>query len=216
MRVATAALMGRAAREIPHYYVSSIFDVSSALEWLREHNAHRKPRDRALPAVLFLRATVVAAEHVPTLNGHWADEFVVSTGVHLGVAVATRSGGLVTPRIVDAQNLDLDALMARLTDLVRRAKGGRLRAGELQPGSITVSSLADGGPDALFGVIYPPQVALVGVGGIAERPWVVDGDLRVRRTVTVSLAADHRATDGRTGARFLAAFGQALTHPEEL
>ena len=216
MRAATAALMGRAAREIPHYYVASTFDITSTLDWLREFNAGRKPRDRVLPAALFLRAAVVAATAVPELNGHWDEQFVAADGVDLGIAVATRSGGLVTPRIVRAQDLDLTGLMGHLTDLVKRAKAGRLKGSELLPGSITVSSLADGGPDVLYGVIYPPQVALVGVGAVAPRPWVVDGELAIRSTVTVTLAADHRATDGRTGARFLGAFGQALTHPEEL
>ena len=159
MRKATAALMSRAAREIPHYYVVNTFDITDTLAWLREFNAGRKPRDRVLPAVLFLRATVLAAQAVPEMNGTWKDEFVASAGVDLGVAVATRSGGLVTPRIMDAQKLDLGGLMAQLTDLVKRAKAGRLKASELQPGSITVSSLADNGPDLLYGVIYPPQVA---------------------------------------------------------
>ena len=216
MRKATAALMSRAAREIPHYYVVNTFDITGTLEWLREFNAGRKPRDRVLPAVLFLRATVLAAQAVPEMNGTWEDDFVASAGVDLGVAVATRTGGLVTPRIVGAQDLDLGGLMAHLADLVKRAKAGRLKGGELQPGSITVSSLADNGPDLLYGVIYPPQVALVGVGGVAQRPFVVDGELAVRTTVTVTVSADHRATDGRTGARFLAALGKALTHPEEL
>ena len=216
MRKATAALMSRAAREIPHYYVVNTFDITDTLAWLREFNAGRKPRDRVLPAVLFLRATVLAAQAVPEMNGTWKDEFVASAGVDLGVAVATRSGGLVTPRIMDAQKLDLGGLMAQLTDLVKRAKAGRLKASELQPGSITVSSLADNGPDLLYGVIYPPQVALVGVGGVGPRPFVVDGELAVRTTATVTVSADHRATDGRTGARFLTAFGKALTHPEEL
>ena len=172
--------------------------------------------NRKTKAVLFLRATVLAAQAVPEMNGTWKDEFVASAGVDLGVAVATRSGGLVTPRIMDAQKLDLGGLMAQLTDLVKRAKAGRLKASELQPGSITVSSLADNGPDLLYGVIYPPQVALVGVGGVGPRPFVVDGELAVRTTATVTVSADHRATDGRTGARFLTAFGKALTHPEEL
>ena len=216
MRAATAALMGRAAREIPHYYVAQTFDITATLQWLREANADRKPRDRVLPAALFLRAAVIAATKVPELNGHWTDEFAPADGVDLGVAVATRGGGLVTPRILGAQGLDLQGLMVRLTDLVKRAKAGRLKGTELQPGSITVSSLADGGPEALFGVIYPPQVALLGIGAVGQRPWVVDGELAVRSTVTVTLAADHRATDGRTGARFLAALGEALTHPEEL
>ncbi|MBK6764248.1 MAG: 2-oxo acid dehydrogenase subunit E2 [Micrococcales bacterium] len=216
MRAATAELMARAAREIPHYYVVSTIDMTGALDWLRERNAAVKPRDRVLPAVLFLRAAVVSATKVPDLNGHWDDHFHPAPGVDLGVAVATRSGGLVTPRIVGAQDLDLTALMGQLSDLVKRAKAGRLKASELQPGSITVSSLADGGPDALYGVIYPPQVALLGIGSVAPRPWVVDGEAVVRSTATVTLAADHRATDGRTGARFLDEFAHAVTHPEEL
>jgi len=216
MRAATAALMARAAREIPHYYVVSTVDMTDALDWLRERNAGVKPRDRVLPAALFLRAAVVAATKVPELNGHWDEHFQPARGVDLGVAVATRSGGLVTPRIVAAQDLDLAALMSTLADLVKRAKAGRLKASELQPGSLTVSSLSDGGPDALYGVIYPPQVALLGVGSVAPRPWVFDGELAVRSTVTVTLAADHRATDGRTGARFLDEFAHAVTHPEEL
>ncbi len=216
MRAATAALMSRAAREIPHYYVVSTIDMTATLDWLRERNAAVKPRERVLPAVLFLRAAVVAATKVPDLNGHWDDQFHPAPGVDLGVAVATRSGGLVTPRIVGAQDLDLTALMSHLADLVKRAKAGRLKASELQPGSITVSSLADGGPDALYGVIYPPQVALLGVGSVTQRPWVTDGEVVVRSAVTVTLAADHRATDGRTGARFLDEFAHAVTHPEEL
>lgn len=215
-RQATAALMGRAAREIPHYYVAQTMDVTHALDRLSSHNAPLPPRQRVLPAVLFLRATAAACVAVPELNGHWVgDAFQPATAVDLGVAVAVRGGGLVTPRIRGAEALGLDELMGALTDVVGRARNGRLRARELLPGSITVSSLADGGPEALYGVIYPPQVAVVGIGGIAERPWAESGMLTVRRTVTVTLGADHRATDGRIGAKFLAAFEKALAETEE-
>lgn len=216
-RSATAALMARSAREIPHYYVSQTIDLTLALDWLRSHNADLPVRERVLPAALFLRGTVLAAQEVEELNGHWLDDtFVPADGVQLGVAVAMRDGGLLTPAILDAHLLDLDELMARLADLVRRARSGRLRSREIAPGSITVSSLADRGPDALFGVIYPPQVALVGIGGVAERPWSVDGALAARPTVTLTVAADHRATDGRIGADFLSALSSALTRPEEM
>jgi pyruvate dehydrogenase E2 component (dihydrolipoamide acetyltransferase) len=217
MRQTTAALMARAAREIPHYYVSTTVDAQPMLHWLAEHNADLPVRRRVLPIAVLLRAATVAASAVGDLNGHWVDDaFVPGDGVHLGVATATRGGGLVTPALRHAEQDDTDALMARLTDLVRRARRGSLRSSEIAPGTLTVSSLADGGPDALYGVIYPPQVALVGVGGIAERPWAVSGMLTVRPTVTVTLAADHRATDGRTGAAFLEALTAALGHPEEL
>jgi pyruvate dehydrogenase E2 component (dihydrolipoamide acetyltransferase) len=208
--------MSRAA-QIPHYYVSRTVDVAAPLAWLRRHNADLPVRDRVIPTALLLRATVVAAQREPTLNGHWVDDaFVPAERVDLGVAVATRGGGLVTPQITDAGSLGVDATMAALSDLVRRVRSGGLRAAQMQPGTITVSALGESGPDALFGVIYPPQVALVGIGGIVERPWAVDGMLTVRPTVTLTLAADHRASDGRAGAAFLAALVAALSHPEDL
>ena len=217
MRRTTAALMARAAREIPHYYVTTTVDAQPLVRWLGAHNAELPVRRRVLPIAVLLRAVAVAAAEVPDLNGHWiADAFVPGDGIHIGVATATRGGGLVTPSLRDAGADDVDTLMARLTDLVRRARKGSLRSSEIAPGTITVSSLVDGGPDALYGVIYPPQVALVGIGAIVERPWAVDGMLTVRQTCTITLAADHRATDGRTGAAFLQALTEALGHPEAL
>lgn len=217
MRAAIASLMARSAAEIPHYYVSQTLDLATPLAWLRTHNADLPAQHRVVRAALFLRATVMAALEVPDLNGHWVDGGLVPADhVDLGVAVATRGGGLVTPAITDAGALGIDELMARLADLVRRARGGNLRQAEMAGASITVSSLGEAGPDSLHGVIFPPQVALVGLGGIVDRPWAVDGMLAVRPTVTVTIAADHRASDGRTASAFLAAFARALNHPETL
>ncbi len=217
MRTAIANLMSRSNAEIPHYYVTQTVDLGAALPWLRAHNAALPVAKRVLPAALFLRATVLAATAVPDLNGHWVDGALrTADRIDLGVAVATRGGGLVTPAIPDAGPLRIDDLMAALSDLVVRARRGNLRQAEMAGGSITVSSLGETGPDALYGVIFPPQVALVGIGGIVERPWAVDGMLTVRPTVTVVLAADHRASDGRTASAFLATFAHALQNPEEL
>ena len=106
--------------------------------------------------------------------------------------------------------------MATMRDLVERTRTGRLRGSELAPPSITVSNLGDQGVESVLGVIYPPQVALVGFGAVVERPWAVDGLLGVRPVVTASLAADHRATDGAIGARFLNRIDRLLQKPEEL
>jgi len=217
MRRAIASLMSRSAAEIPHYYVTRTLELSGALAWLHEHNAALPVRSRVLPAALFLRAAVRAALAVPDLNGHWIDGALVRADhVDLAVAVATRGGGLVTPTLPGVEDLGLDALMERLADLVGRARRGSLRQSEMATGTITVSSLGDSGPDALYGVIFPPQVALVGVGGIVERPWAERGMLAARPTVTVTLAADHRASDGRTAAAFLGAFADALADPGRL
>lgn len=217
MRTAIANLMARSNAEIPHYYVAQTMDLGPGLAWVRAQNADLPPARRLLPAVLFLRATVKAALAVPELNGHWVDgAHHPADRVDLGVAVATRGGGLVTPAIPDAGPLGLDVLMSRLADLVARARRGKLKQAEMAGGSITVSNLGESGADALYGVIFPPQVALVGIGGIVERPWAVNGMLTVRPTATVVLAADHRASDGRTASRFLATFADSLAHPEEL
>jgi pyruvate dehydrogenase E2 component (dihydrolipoamide acetyltransferase) len=103
-----------------------------------------------------------------------------------------------------------------LRDLVARTRAGRLRRPEMADPTITVSNLGDQGVESILGVIYPPQVALVGFGRVVERPWAIDGLIGVRPTVTVSLAADHRATDGATGARYLQTLMQLLQKPEEL
>ena len=217
MRTAIANLMSRSNAEIPHYYVAHTMDLEAAFAWLAEHNADLPPAQRVLPAALFLRATVLAAQAVPDLNAHWVDEQLRrSERVDVGVAVATRGGGLVTPAIVAAGELGIDELMAAFKDLVHRARRGSLRQSEMAGASITMSSVGESGPDTLVGVIFPPQVALVGVGGVAQRPWAVRGMLTVRPTVTITLAADHRATDGRTAAAFISRFDRALQNPEEL
>jgi pyruvate dehydrogenase E2 component (dihydrolipoamide acetyltransferase) len=82
--------------------------------------------------------------------------------------------------------------------------------------TITVTNLGDQGADEVFGVIYPPQVAIVGFGRVMERPWASGGMLGVRPTVRATLAADHRATDGHEGSRFLATVDRLLQNPEEL
>jgi pyruvate dehydrogenase E2 component (dihydrolipoamide acetyltransferase) len=217
MRQVTARLMARSKREIPHYYLSQTVDVTDTLAWLRERNRQLPVPERILPAALFLRATTLAALRVPALNGLWVDDhFVPGDAVKLGVAVSMRGGGLVTPAIADADKLGLTELMTALRDLATRARSGRLRGSEMTGATITVTNLGDLGVESVYGVIFPPQVALVGVGKIVSRPWAVDGLLGVRSVTTLTLSADHRATDGNTGARFLDAIDQALSQPDTL
>jgi pyruvate dehydrogenase E2 component (dihydrolipoamide acetyltransferase) len=217
MRRAIAALMARSAREIPHYHVASTVDLSVAVAWLCRTNDSRPPPERLLPAALLLKASALATREVPELNGFWVDGgFRPSDAVHLGVAVSLRGGGLVAPAIHDADHLGIDELMAALRDLVTRARSGRLRSSEVADPTITVTNLGEQGADEVHGVIYPPQVALVGFGRIADRPWAHDGMLGVRPTVRATVAADHRASDGLVGARLLAALDRLLQNPEKL
>ncbi|MFF3582533.1 2-oxo acid dehydrogenase subunit E2 [Streptomyces mirabilis] len=217
MRRAIADLMSRSKREIPHYYLSTTIDLTAAGDWLRRINRGRPPADRLVPAALLLKAAAVAAHQVPTLNGYWQnDEFVPGPAVNLGVAVSLRRGGLLAPVIHGADTLPPDALMTILKDLVQRARRGKLRGSEMIGATLTVTNLGDQGVETVFGVIHPPQVALVGFGAVVERPWAANGMLGVRPVVTATLAADHRATDGAVGARYLTAVDRLLQKPEEL
>ncbi|MFF8864772.1 2-oxo acid dehydrogenase subunit E2 [Streptomyces sp. NPDC015139] len=217
MRRAIAELMSRSKREIPHYYLSTTIDLTTVEDWLHRVNRGRSPAERLLPAALLLKAAATAAREVPDLNGFWQhDAFVPGTEVNLGVAVSLRQGGLLAPVIHQADTLSPDAVMTRLRDLVQRARRGRLRGTETTGATLTVTNLGDQGVESVFGVIHPPQVALVGFGAIVERPWAVNGMLGVRSVVTATLAADHRATDGAVGARYLTAVDRLLRTPEEL
>jgi pyruvate dehydrogenase E2 component (dihydrolipoamide acetyltransferase) len=216
MREAIGAAMARSKREIPHYYLAHEIRVDAALDWLERFNAGKPPAERVLFAALALRAVAQAAAVVPGLNGHWIDGALRGADhMHLGVVTALRGGGLVVPALRDADHLDLGATMAALSQAIARARGGRLRSGDLGEATITVSNLGDLGCDEGWGVIYPPQVAIVGLGRIAPRPVVAaDGTLAPARTLRLTLAADHRASDGLVGARFVAAVAHRLEHPE--
>lgn len=217
MRRAISAAMVRSKREIPHYYLAQTIDLQPATDWLAETNAARPPDNRLLMGALFLRATVRALAKTPELNGVFTDNrFVPATAVHAGLVVALRGGGLIAPAIRDAETLTLDALMAAMRDIVARARNGRLRNSELTTGTITVSNMGETGASSLFGIIYPPQVALVGFGAPMRRAWVVGNAVVPRNTVTVTLAADHRVSDGRKGARLLTGIERLLMEPATL
>jgi pyruvate dehydrogenase E2 component (dihydrolipoamide acetyltransferase) len=132
------------------------------------------------------------------------------------MGISLRQGGLIAPAILDAQDKDLLATMAAIKDLVARTRTLQLRSSEMSEATITVTALGDQGVESVYGVIYPPQVALVGFGKVVERPWAQGGMLGVRRIVHATLAADHRASDGHRGGLFLAAIDRYLQHPEEL
>jgi pyruvate dehydrogenase E2 component (dihydrolipoamide acetyltransferase) len=217
MRQAIAAAMARSNREIPHYYVSHTLDVEPALAHLERVNAGRTVPERLLPAALWIKAVAVLLRDYPELNGRWENERLVqNSSINVGMAIALRGGGLVIPAILDTDTLSLDTIMQRLGDLVERSRRGQLRSSELSAGTITLTSLGDRGVEAVFGVIYPPQVALIGLGSVCTRPWVTADGVVPRRLLHASLAADHRASDGHRGSLFLAALERLLKEPEKL
>ena len=217
MRGIIAAAMARSKREIPHYYLATRIDLAPALRWIEAENLRRPVTERLLPAALFVKAMALALHEVPDLNGSFvAGAFVPSESVHVGVAVSLRPAGLVAPALHHADRLPLGELMAALRDLVRRVRAGSLRSSELSDATVTVTNLGDQGVDTVFGVIHPPQVAIVGFGRIREEPWAEAGAVEARPTVTVTLAGDHRASDGHRGGLFLSALDRLLRSPGTL
>jgi len=217
MRQAIANAMSRSKREVPHYYLATQIDVSRVSEWLTAENLKRPVASRLLPVIPLMKAAALALREVPELNGVWADgAFRPSSAVHLGMAIAMRGGGLVAPAIHDAERKSLDELMTNLRDLVTRVRGGRLRSSEMSDPTVTLTNLGDQGVEEVLGVIYPPQVAIIGMGRIGERPWIDKGAVVARKVLVATLSADHRVSDGHRGALFLSALDALLQEPEKL
>jgi len=217
MRTAIAAAMARSKREIPHYYLEHQVDVTIAEQWLTRTNATRPPDKRLLMGVFAVKSVAMAAGRFPAFNGFFRDgAFESSAAVHIGTAIAIRGGGLAAPAIHNADKLSLDELMTRMRDLIQRTRAGRIRSSEIADSTITISSLGERGVEALYGIIYPPQVAIVGFGKVVVRPWVIDGAIGPRSVVTITVAADHRVSDGHAAALFLAEVGKLLQEPDKL
>ncbi|HEX9105355.1 MAG TPA: dihydrolipoamide acetyltransferase family protein [Polyangia bacterium] len=217
MRQAIAAAMARSKREIPHYYVETQIDVSALQSFVARENLRRPVAARLLVAAPLLKALALALRQFPELNGTFTDgEFHPADAVHLGFAISLRQSGLVAPALHDCDRKSLGELQAALADLIQRARAGSLRSSELGDSTITVTSLGERGVETVYGIIYPPQVAIVGLGKICERPWADNGMLGVRPVLRATLAADHRVSDGHRGALFLATFAQLLAEPEKL
>ncbi len=216
IRMAVAAAMSKSNREIPHYYLETKADMSKALAWLIEANKQRTVKQRLLPVVLLLKAVAKALTEVPDLNGYWENGLQRKTDINIGFVVSLRTGGVMIPAIHNADKKSIDELMASLNDVISRARAMKLRSSELSESTFTVTSLGEDNVETVYGLIYPPQVAIAGFGSITEQPWAETGMLDVRPVMNITLSADHRATDGATGSRFLKAVKNNLLNPGEL
>jgi pyruvate dehydrogenase E2 component (dihydrolipoamide acetyltransferase) len=217
MRAAIASAMSKSKREIPHYYLATSVDVTPTTEWLAAHNADVPVTERLLFAALLTKALALTCREAPGFSGFYRDgRYEESPAVHVGVAVALRGGGLVAPAIANTADQTLSALMTAMRELVTRARAGRLRASELAAPTIVLTSLGEDSVDTVFPIIQPPQVAIVGAGAVVERPWVVEGKIVPRKLISLSLGADHRVTDGRLGAQFLARLARRICDPATL
>jgi len=217
LRQAIAAAMARSKREIPHYYLSTTINMSRAMTWLAQENLKRSVEDRLVYGVLLVKAVALALREAPELNAVWmGGKATPSSDVHVGIAISLRGGGLVAPALHSTDRQSLDELMKNFGNVILRARAGSLRSSELSDPTITVTSLGERGVETVFGVIYPPQVAIVGFGKLVERPWSSEGQITSQPVIIATLSADHRVSDGHRGALFLSAMDRKLQEPEKL
>lgn len=216
IRAAVAAAMSKSNREIPHYYLNKKIDLTNALSWLQEHNTHQDVKNRLLPVVLFIKAVAKSLKEFPELNAIWDNGLQIKKDINIGFVISLRTGGIIVPAIHQADLKSCDTIMETLNDIIPRARAMKLRSSELSDSTITLTNLGEGGADTVFGVVYPPQVAIIGFGSITEQPIAEKGMLGIRSVINVTLAADHRASDGLTGSRFLASLNKQLQNPESL
>jgi pyruvate dehydrogenase E2 component (dihydrolipoamide acetyltransferase) len=216
IRLAVAAAVSKSNKEIPHYYLEKKIDMTKALTWLREANSKRPIQKRLLPAALIIKATAKSLVDFPNLNAIWDNGLHLKKEVNIGFVVSLRGGGVIVPAIRNANTRTVDEIMEALNDIIPRARALKLRSSDLTDTTISITSLGEGGADMVFGVIYPPQVAIVGFGGSSQQPFVENGMLGIRPVFTATLAGDHRATDGLTGSDFLSTLNNYLQNPESL
>lgn len=218
IREAIARVMSRSKREIPHYYLQSQFVVDTLVTWLDTQNRNSPPEQRLFMPAVLMRAIVLALKTNSAMNGFYENGiFTPSSAIHLGITVSLKPDGVMTPAILDAQDLSLSELNAAFADLVQRARAGKLRNREMTDGTITVTNVGDLGADAVTGVIFAPQVALIGLGRIHKAAVVdTEGGLRAGLVLNATLSADHRVTDGLAGSKLLSTLGRLLTQPEGL
>ena len=211
-RRAAAEHVTRSRREIPEATVWVDVDATGLVEARRELNTRDPARPVSLLALL-ARFAVLGLRRYPELNARIErDEIVVPGQVHLGFAAQTEHG-LVVPVVPDAHLLSLRDLSARLTDRTAAARERRLSPAELRGGTFTVNNYGVFGVDGSAAIINHPEVAILGMGRVIDRPWVVDGQLAVRKVAELTLAFDHRVCDGGTAGGFLRYVADCVESP---
>ncbi len=208
LRRTSAERLSASYREAPHFDVAVSVDATALLAALE-----RRAGDLSLTAAIAALVAAALTRH-PQVNAHFVDgEVRVFRSIHLGVAVAVEDG-LIVPVIREAAGKTPDELQLELADLVERARSGRLGLGDVGASTFTVSNLGMFGIDRFTAIVNPPEVAILAVGRVRDVPTVVDGEVVARRTVDLTLCADHRALDGAAAASFLRSLADLVLDPE--
>jgi pyruvate dehydrogenase E2 component (dihydrolipoamide acetyltransferase) len=216
MRQAIAKLMTFSKTHIPHYYLTVRAEVGAALAARKAWNAAHGADDAVSVNDLVVKAVALALVEHPHFNAFYADDALQPQAhVNVGIAIALPDG-LVAPAILDCGDLVIAEIGRRGRDLAARARAGTLRAEEYTGATFTVTNLGMFGIDSFQAIVVPPQVGILAVGGADTVAAYRHGDFVPVEQAALTLSADHRATDGAEGARFLQAIAAALAAPERL
>jgi 2-oxoisovalerate dehydrogenase E2 component (dihydrolipoyl transacylase) len=216
VRKHTAAAMTASAFTAPHVTEFLQIDVTETMAaTARLKSLPEFEGVRVSPLLLVAKALLVAADRHPMINSSWdeaAQEIVVKHYVNLGIAAAT-DRGLVVPSVKDAHALSLPGLAQAINELAETARAGKSTPADLRGGTITITNVGVFGVDTGTPIITPGETAILAFGQIKDAPWVLDGQLAVRKVCTLSLSFDHRIVDGDTGSAVLRDVGAMLTDP---
>ncbi len=216
MRQAIARLMTFSKQNIPHYYLTVRADIGAALAQRKAWNAAHGPDDAVSVNDLVVKATALALAAHPHFNAFFKDDAPQPQArINVGIAIALPDG-LVAPAVLDCGALSLPEIGRHSRDLATRAKGGTLRAEEYTAATFTLTNLGMFHVDSFAAIVVPPQVGILAVGSAETVPAYRDGLLVPVEQVALTLSADHRATDGAEGARFLQEVVAGLQAPERL
>lgn len=216
VRKATAEAMVRSAFSAPHATMWTTVDVTATMSLVRRLRAEKAWSDcRISPLLLIAKALSSTVRSYPDINATWDEstkEIVVHRALNLGIAAAT-SRGLLVPNIKGADALSLRELAEQLDSLVARARSGKLAPADMSGGTLTITNVGSFGVEGATPILNPPESAILAVGTVQERPWVVDGELAVRDVMTLSISIDHRVVDGELGANVLHHLAELLNDP---
>ncbi len=216
VRKHTAAAMAASAFTAPHVTEFLQIDITeTTVATARLRSLPEFEGIKVSPLVLVAKALLVAAARHPMINSSWdeaAQEIVVKHYVNLGIAAAT-ARGLVVPTVKDAHAMSLPGLARSIAGLTDKARAGKSTPADLRGGTITITNVGVFGVDTGTPIITPGEAAILAFGQVKDAPWVVDGQLTVRKVCTLSLAFDHRIVDGDLGSAVLSDVGAMLTDP---
>jgi 2-oxoisovalerate dehydrogenase E2 component (dihydrolipoyl transacylase) len=214
VRKATAKAMVHSAFTAPHVSVFSDVDATRTMEFVKRlKNSTDFAGVRVSPLLIMAKAVNWAVRRNPTVNSSWTDkEIIVHHYVNLGIAAATPRG-LIVPNVKDAQDLSLLELAKALEGLTITARDGKTQPAEMSNGTITITNIGSYGMDTGTPIINPGEAAIIALGSIKLKPWVVDGEVRARYVTTVGASFDHRIVDGDVASRFVADIASVLEEP---